>query len=47
MAWAVENGVISGVELDDGSRALQATRSINRAEMAAMIVNAVQAGVVK
>lgn len=47
MAWAVENGVISGVELDDGSRALQATRSINRAEMVAMIVNAVQAGVVK
>ena len=42
VAWAVENGVLNGVEMDDGSRELQPTRDLNRAEMAAMMVNAVQ-----
>ena len=43
VAWAVERGVISGVEQADGSRTLDATRVLTRAEMAAMMVNAVDA----
>ncbi len=45
VAWAVENGVLNGVEMDDSSRELQPTRDLNRAEMAAMMVNAVQESV--
>lgn len=45
LAWAVENGVINGVEMNDGSRELQAGRTISRAEMAAMIMNASEKGV--
>lgn len=43
MAWAVEAGVISGVEHGDGSRTLEATRQISRAEMAAIAVGACRA----
>lgn len=43
MAWAVEAGVINGVEHDDGSRTLEATRQISRAEMAAIAVGACRA----
>lgn len=45
MAWAVENGVINGVETEDGSRELQSTRELTRAEMATMMVNAIEVGV--
>lgn len=45
VAWAVEAGIMNGVELDNGSRALQATRGLVRAEMAAMTVSAIDAGV--
>lgn len=45
VAWAVEAGIMNGVELGDGSRALQATRGLVRAEMAAMTVSAIDAGV--
>lgn len=45
MAWAVENGVLNGVETEDGSRELQSTRELTRAEMAAMMVNAIEVGV--
>ncbi len=44
MAWAVEAGVIEGVEGEDGSRSLDATRALTRAEMAAMVMNAVDKG---
>lgn len=45
VAWAVQQGVLNGVENDDGSRSLHAARGITRAEMAAMVKNAVDAGV--
>lgn len=45
MAWAVENGVINGAEAEDGTRELQATRELTRAEMATMMVNAIEVGV--
>lgn len=45
MAWAVENGVLNGVETEDGSRELQSTRELTRAEMATMMVNAIEVGV--
>ena len=45
MAWAVEAGIINGVEGEDGSRSLDATRALTRAEMAAMVMNAVDKGV--
>ena len=45
MAWAVEAGVLNGVETEDGSRELQATRELTRAEMATMMVNAIEVGV--
>lgn len=41
VAWAVSAGVINGVETKNG-RELQAGRIINRAEMAAMTMNAVE-----
>lgn len=41
----IENGVIRGVENADGTRLLQATRGLTRSEMAAMMNNAVEAGV--
>ncbi|WP_346674735.1 S-layer homology domain-containing protein [Enorma phocaeensis] len=44
MAWAVETGIINGVEGEDGSRSLDATRALTRAEMAAMVMNAVDKG---
>lgn len=47
VAWAVQEGVIHGVEIEDGSRELQAEREISRAEMAAMMMNAVECGVLK
>ncbi|MBM6905304.1 S-layer homology domain-containing protein, partial [Collinsella tanakaei] len=45
VAWAVEAGVVNGVENPDGTRSLQGARDITRAEMAAMMKNAVDAGV--
>ena len=45
VAWAVEVGVIHGVELDDGTLSLCATNDVTRAEMAAMVYNAVMEGV--
>lgn len=45
VAWAVESGVLNGVEREDGTRELQSTRGLNRAEMAAMTVNAIDAKV--
>ncbi len=44
VAWAVQMGIVNGVELDDGTRILSADRDITRAEMAAMMLNAVDAG---
>lgn len=44
MAWAVDLGVINGVETDNG-RELQPGRTISRSEMAAMTMNAVTSGV--
>ena len=44
VAWAVETGVINGVEGEDGTRTLDAVRDITRAEMAAMMLNAIDAG---
>ena len=44
VAWAVQSGVLSGAELADGSRELQAGREVSRAEMSAMLMNAVRAG---
>lgn len=45
VAWAVQQGILNGVENDDGMRTLQGVRDITRAEMAAMMQNAVDAGV--
>ncbi len=45
VAWAVESGVIGGVELPDGTRILQPVRNLIRGEMAAMVVNAIEQGV--
>lgn len=45
MAWAVENGVVNGFEMPDGTRELRPTVIITRGEMAAMMVNAIEAGV--
>lgn len=45
VAWAVELGLLNGVVLAGGTRALSATRDITRAEMATMMLNAVDAGV--
>ena len=45
VAWAVENGLMNGVENADGTRSLQGIRDMTRAEMAAMMKNAVDAGV--
>lgn len=45
VAWAVDAGVISGEVLEDGTRYLAPTREITRAEMAEMLMNAVEAGV--
>lgn len=47
LAWAVEAGVMSGEELEDGGRALRPDRALIRAEMAAMTVNAVREGVLE
>ena len=44
VAWAVQSGVLSGAELADDSRELQAGREVSRAEMSAMLMNAVRAG---
>lgn len=47
MAWAVDAGIMNGVVMPDGSRALQADRDITRGEMAAMMINAVESGVLQ
>ena len=47
MAWAVETGVLNGVENPDGSRELQATRTLTRAEMATMMMNAIDKDILK
>ena len=44
VAWAVENGIINGVELRDGTLELRATETMSRAQMAAIILNAIDAG---
>lgn len=46
MAWAVDLGVVNGVETE-GGRELQPGRTISRAEMAAMMMNAVQKSALK
>ncbi|MBM6755129.1 S-layer homology domain-containing protein [Collinsella tanakaei] len=45
VVWAVETGVIGGVEGEDGTLTLDAVRDVTRAEMAKMILNAIDAGV--
>lgn len=45
VAWAVQTGLLSGGVLSDGTRVLDATRDITRAEMAMMMYNAVETGV--
>lgn len=45
VAWAVEQGLLNGEEQSGGTRVLSATRDITRAEMAAMMLNAVDVGV--
>lgn len=45
VSWAVQQGIVNGVENPDGTRSLQGPRDITRAEMAAMMLNAVDAGV--
>lgn len=45
VAWAVQQGILNGVEMDDGTRALSGIRDITRAEMAAMMKSAVDADV--
>ena len=45
VAWAVQMGIVNGVENAGGTRSLQGPRDITRAEMAAMMLNAVDAGV--
>lgn len=45
VAWAVQNGLMNGVENPDGTRSLQGIRDMTRAEMATMMKNAVDAGV--
>lgn len=47
VAWAIENGIINGVELADGTRELCSTETMNRAQMAAMMVNAIDSAVFK
>ncbi len=44
MAWAVENGVINGVEVAGGGRELQPQAPVTRAQMAAVMMNVVEAG---
>lgn len=46
LAWAVENGVINGAETESG-RELQPTRTLTRAEMATMMMNAIDKGVLE
>lgn len=46
MAWAVESGVINGVELPNSTRELRPTETMNRAQMAAMIVNAIDKNII-
>ena len=45
LAWAVDVGVINGVQLRDGTLELRATETMTRAQMAAMMVNAIEQGV--
>ena len=47
MAWAVESGVINGVALNDGTFDLQGSREVTRAEMAMMVMNAVEEGILE
>lgn len=47
MAWAVDRGILSGVAMPDGTRELQPTRTVTRAEMATMVMNAIDAGVIE
>lgn len=44
VAWAVENGVINGVETEDG-RELQPQAAVTRAQMAAMMMNAIKGNI--
>ena len=39
LSWAVAEGVLSGVELPEGTRELQPARACTRAEMAALMMN--------
>ena len=47
VAWAVQNGLMNGVENPDSTRSLQGIRNMTRAEMATMMKNAVDAGVLQ
>lgn len=47
VARAVQNGLMNGVENPDGTRSLQGIRNMTRAEMATMMKNAVDAGVLQ
>ncbi len=44
VAWAVENGVINGVETEDGHE-LQPQAAVTRAQMAAMMMNAIKGNI--
>ncbi len=44
LSWAVSEGVLSGVELPDGSRELQPGRACTRAEVAALMMNLARRG---
>ena len=47
VAWAVSGGLLEGEEPPGGGRALAPGRAVTRAEMAAMAMRAVRAGVLE
>lgn len=47
VAWAVQNGVINGLLNADGSRMLAPQGRVSRAQMAAVMMNAVKGGLLK
>ena len=44
VAWAVANGIMNGVETEDGQRDLQPLTPVSRAEIAAFIMNFLEGG---
>lgn len=45
VAWAVEHGVMNGVETEDGQRDLQPQARVSRAQIAAFVMNFLESGV--